>query len=93
MDQPTRYPWNDFPDVLIHSSEQHVKQHSSYGQAKSGDVIASVRLVVESLSNEIVDRMSREFGSYAPVLLPVLAEESAGMNSIPRAMTEVLAPC
>lgn len=91
MEQATRYPWNDSPDVLIHASEQHVKQHSSYQQAKAGDVIASVNLVIESLSYEIMDRMSRKFGAHAPVLLPVLAEESAGMNSIPKAMAEVLA--
>lgn len=89
MDQPTRFPWTDFPDVLIHASEQHVKQHFGYQQAKAGHVIASVNLVLDSLSYEIIDRMNREFSSYAPVLLPVLAEESAGVNSIPRTMAEV----
>ncbi|MES2352283.1 MAG: phosphoribosyltransferase [Pseudomonadota bacterium] len=91
MEHVKRFPWNDFPDVLIHASEQHVKQHPSYQQSKSGDVIALVRLILDSLSYELVDRMSREFGSQGPVLLPVLAEESAGMNAIPRAMAEVLA--
>ncbi|MYM89493.1 hypothetical protein GTP91_20235 [Rugamonas sp. FT82W] len=90
MDLPTRFPWDDFPDVLIHASEQHVKQHFSYLRAKTGDVLASVNLVLGSLSYETVNYMNRDFGPCAPVLLPVLAEESGGMNAIPRAMAEVL---
>lgn len=91
MDKPTRFPWNGFPDVLIHASELFVKRHSSYRQAKAGDVIASVSLVAESLSNEIMDQLSREYGQYSPVLLAVQAEECAGMNAIPRAMAETIA--
>lgn len=90
MDQPTRFPWGDFPDVLIQASEQHVKQHFNYQQAKTGDVFASVNLVLDSLSHETVNCMNGEFGLHAPILLPVLAEESAGMNAIPRVMAEVL---
>ncbi|WP_332854503.1 hypothetical protein [Duganella sp. S19_KUP01_CR8] len=90
MDQPTRFPWGDFPDVLIQASEQYVKHHVGYQQAKEGDVTASVNLVLDSFSHETVNRMDREFGPHAPVLLPVQAEESAGMNSIPRTMAEVL---
>ncbi len=53
MDQPTRYPWNNFPDVLIHASEQQVKQHSSYLQAKAGDAIASARLTLDLLAKDV----------------------------------------
>lgn len=90
MDQPTRFPWNHFPDVLIHASEQHVKQHFSYQQAKAGDVIASANLVLDTLSYATVSRMNGEFASHVPILLPVLAEESTGINSIPRVMAEIL---
>lgn len=91
MDQPTRFPWDDFSDVLIHAPELFVKRHISYQQAKSGDAMAAVHLVVDALSDDMVNRVSLEFGSYSPVLLPVLAEESAGLNPIPRVMTEILA--
>jgi hypothetical protein len=90
MDQPVRFPWDDFPDVLIHAPELFVKRHASYAQAKAGDAIAAARLVMDSLADDVTNRLSLEFGQYSPVLLPVLAEESAGLNPIPRVMAEIL---
>lgn len=90
MDQPVRFPWDDFPDVLIHAPELFVKRHASYAQAKAGDAIAAARLVMDSLADDVTNRLSLEFGKYSPLLLPVLAEESAGLNPIPRVMAEVL---
>ena len=91
MDQPVRFPWDDFPDVLIHAPELFVKRHPSYSQAKAGDADASARLVLDTLSDDMTNRMGMEFGQDSPVLLPVLAEESAGVNPIPRVMAEILA--
>jgi len=91
MEQPKRFPWSDFPDVLIHASEQHVKRHALYQQAKSGAVIAAVNLVLDSLSYELVGRIHEELGPYIPILLPVFAEEAIGMNVIPQALAEALA--
>lgn len=91
MDQPVRFPWDDFPDVLIHAAELFVKRHLRYPQAKAGDAVAAAHLVLDSLSDELINRLSVEFGPHSPVLLPVLAEESVGLNPIPRVMAEILA--
>jgi hypothetical protein len=91
MDKPRRFPWNHFPDVFIHATEQRVKQHPSYRQAKTGDATASISLVVDSLSVDVLDRMSRVFGAHTPVLLAVQAEELSGTNPIPRTMAKVIA--
>ena len=68
MDQPVRFPWDDFPDVLIHAPELFVKRHPSYPQAKAGDADASARVVLDSLSDDTTNRLSREFGADSPVL-------------------------
>ena len=41
MDQPVRFPWDDFPDVLIHAPELFVKRHRVYAAAKGGDAGAA----------------------------------------------------
>lgn len=77
--------------MLIHAPELFVKRHASYAQAKAGDAIAAAHLVMDSLADGVTNRLSLDFDKYSPVLLPVLAEESAGLNPIPRVMAEVLA--
>lgn len=90
MDEFVRYPWQDFPDVLIHAREREVKQHSRYTAAKSGDVSAAIALVLDTISSEMSSRLGAAFADKAPLLVPVMAEESAGTNPIPRVLAEVL---
>lgn len=66
MDQPVRFPWDDFPDVLIHAPELFVKRHASYAQAKAGDAIAAAHLVMDSLADGVTNRLILDFDKYSP---------------------------
>jgi len=90
MDQPTRYPWNDFPDVLIHASESSVKRHRAYAEAKAGSAEAATELVIELLSSSVLERMWRLFNEQTPVLISIHAEEALGVNAIPEAIARAI---
>ena len=83
----------DFPDVIIHeTTEIHVKKHPDYAAAKAGDLGAARRLVDSAFSEEalgrifeIVRKMSPET---RPVLVPVHALETTGVNRIPVALAD-----
>jgi hypothetical protein len=47
--KPFRCPWYQFPEVVLHSPESMVKQHSAYALAKSGDLDAAYHLVEDTL--------------------------------------------
>lgn len=90
--QPTRAPWESFPDVVIHTGESAVKKHRSYAAAKLGDVGAAFDLVQETVSANAVQTLRAQLGTSAPLLwLPVIAEEAFGVNRIPLAVAEALA--
>lgn len=91
MDKPRRYPWDHFPDVLIHAPEQFVKRHRAYNAAKRGDVTAAVELVLESLSPQMLEQMWRLFNEFHPSLASVHAQEAQGTNAIAVAMAAVIA--
>lgn len=91
MDQPTRFPWDDFPDVLLHAPESFVKQHHAYSAAKAGGAIAAAELVTDSIQPEVLDRMWTLFDDKSPILLSVHAEESVGANAIPEVFARVIA--
>ena len=40
-----RYPWNGFPDCIIHADKRQVRGHHSYHAAKTGDSDAAFELV------------------------------------------------
>lgn len=88
---PTRYPWGEFPDATIHAGESVVKRHPAYSQAKAGDTEAAGRLVLETLSEDVLNHLQNAYGHLAPVLLPVHADESSGTNAIPIAMADLFA--
>lgn len=88
---PTRYPWGEFPDATIHASESDVKRHPAYHQAKAGDAEAAERLVLATLSYDVLLHLKHAYGHLAPVLLPVHADESLGINAIPIAMAHIFA--
>ena len=91
MAQPTRYPWDYFPDVLIHAPEIFVKKHRAYTAAKAGETAAAVELVLEALSLQVLEQMWRLFSKYHPGLVSVHAEEAQGTNAIGEAMATVIA--
>lgn len=86
MAQPTRYPWDYFPDVLIHAPERLVKSHRDYSAAKAGEVSAAAQLVLDVISPDALDRMWRWFHRRAPILVSAHADESDGVNAIPEAL-------
>ena len=91
MDQPTRFPWGDFPDVLIHASESLVKNHHAYPAAKAGGTLAAVELIAGIMSASVLSDLRAYFDHRHPRLLSVHAEESGGINAIPEVMAATIA--
>jgi hypothetical protein len=87
--QPPRFPWDHFPDVLIHAEERAVKFHPDYRAAKSGDAVAAGRLVADTLNQPIIAQLSR-YGSESPILVSAHAYEAEGVNAIPEALADEL---
>lgn len=85
---PPRAPWDELPDVVLHAPIPVVKQHPDYADAKAGDADAALRLVRDTISDEAVEKLRRHGIPSAPVLLPVHALESTGVNAIPLALAE-----
>ncbi|HJV02245.1 MAG TPA: hypothetical protein VJ752_17045 [Burkholderiaceae bacterium] len=90
MNQVARFPWNGFPDVLIHSPERLVKQHRAYVAAKAGDAIAAAELVWETLSLDILGRLWDLFDERRPILVSAHADEASGVNAIPEALANAI---
>jgi len=87
--RPPRFPWDHFPDVLIHAEERAVKFHPDYRSAKTGDAVAAGRLVADTLNQDIVARLL-SYGSETPILVSAHAYESDGVNAIPEALADEL---
>lgn len=85
MEQPIRFPWDHFPDVLIHATESFVKNHHAYSAAKAGNGSAAAELVSDAISVQILEQLWRSYDDSAPVLVSAHAEESSGVNAIPEA--------
>ncbi len=92
--RPKRFPWDDFPDVLILAGESEVKQHSQYAPAKSGDAAAAARLVQALVRADGIELarvlVARSCKSNAPVLASAHAYEREGVNAIPAALAKLL---
>jgi hypothetical protein len=86
-----RTEWRDFPDVIIHAEESLIKKHPLYPLAKSGNPEAALGLALQTTSLNALDQISALLGNQRPLLLPVQALETAGLNIIPRMLAKVLA--
>lgn len=91
-----RHPWINFPDCIIHADEKRVREHASYHDAKTGDSDAAFELVRAFLNDQCLSQIQQlenkaEHGSIT--LVSAHALERDGVNAIPEAMAEVLAPC
>nr|HPQ95425.1 PLxRFG domain-containing protein [Thiolinea sp.] len=75
----------DVPDVLIPYQLGDLGGHADYPAAKAGDIEAAVRVATDLVTPDLVEQIKTRFGADA-VVLPVLAEESAGRNKIPLAV-------
>ena len=88
--KPVRTPWNEFPDVIIHSPESAVKKHELYEEAKAGDSDAAFQLVQETISVDAVERVINLAGGRFPLLASAHAFEKNGVNAIPEALADEL---
>ena len=88
--KPVRTPWNEFPDVIIHSPELAVKKHEVYEEAKAGDSDAAFQLVQETISLDAVEKVIDLAGGRSPLLASAHAFEKTGVNAIPEALADEL---
>lgn len=85
-----RAPWRDFPPVIRNGGLGSLKNEPEYAAAKGGDSAEAVRLVNKLLKEETVRQFRAMIGDRKPVIVSVLATESAGQNKIPLAMAQAL---
>jgi len=86
-----RLPWPEgFPEVIVHSDVAHRDKHPNYAAAKGGDADAALILALNLLDFGAVDRLRERIRERPCLLLPVIAEETAGFNAIPDAVAQVL---
>ena len=85
-----RAPWRDFPPVIRNSALGSLKNEPEYAAAKGGDDIAAGHLVNKLLKEETVQQFRAMIGDKTPVIVSILATESAGQNKIPLAMAQAL---
>ena len=89
---PIRSPWpQHFPDVILHTDVKARDAHPRYQAAKAGDVESAFALALDLVSEEAVARLTLATGGRPFLLLPVIADETAGFNAIPDAMAQVIA--
>lgn len=90
--RPPRSPWGKFPPVLRNADIGTLKREPEYLDAKAGDARAALDMADRIITAEFVESIRNMGGAHPnPVLLPVLAEESAGRNKIPEMFARTLA--
>ena len=85
-----RYPWKNFPPLIIHADESDVKKHPSYPAAKAGEPESAFDLVSQMVSDECLTQLCQLYSAQNPVLVSAHAVETSGVNAIPQAMAEYL---
>lgn len=90
---PCRFPWDNFPDVVIAADQSQVKQHPEYEQAKGGNINeatpAAKRLSAAMVTEPFIISVAGLCAGN-PVLVPIHALEGMGFNRIPAAFAELL---
>jgi hypothetical protein len=88
--KPPRTAWNHFPNVLIHASESSVKQHGDYRHAKSGNGLAAIHLVRDTINATQVGVLGSLVTGRKPILVSAHAYEREGVNAIPEIFADEL---
>lgn len=86
VDQPVA-----LPDVIVAAGLGAATSHPDYVAAKAGDVSAAVKVARALVNDDLVAKVREAIGDSRPLIVPVVAEEAAGRNKIPRASAEALA--
>ena len=85
-----RYPWEQFPDVILHADEKTVKNHESYHAAKTGDPEEAFRLVQCLLNSACLEKLKCVVATRPIIFVSAHALEKEGVNAIPEAMAELI---
>jgi hypothetical protein len=86
-----RTAWaDDMPDAIIQAPLNAMKDHPDYVAAKAGDVDAAARVVAATMQQTKIDEIRRLIGDRTPVIVPVHARESEGVNELPMAYANAL---
>lgn len=85
-----RTAWGDFPEVVTQAGLGGIKDHPDYRAAKSGDAEAAVRVVQDTISDDVLESIRTLIGNRNPKIVAVHAEEASGRNKIPLAYAKVL---
>lgn len=88
-----RLPWREgFPDVVIHADLKGRDDHPGYAAAKSGDADWAVGLALDlAQGGDAMRQLAKIIQRRETLLIPVIADETAGFNAIPDAMAHVIA--
>jgi hypothetical protein len=88
---PPRNPWpDDFPYVVIHTDVKTRDASPFYAAAKAGDAESALSLALALQSPDAIERIRNIVGARNAILLPVVADETAGFNAIPDALAQLL---
>lgn len=81
--------WSGFPDAVI--AQRSAQDHSDYASAKTGDMVAAMRLARDLVTDEYVEKIRSQIGDGNPIIAPVRSAEKGGAaNAIPQAAARVL---
>jgi hypothetical protein len=80
----------DFPDVIVHTTEELRDAHPDYAAGKAGLRSAAVQLVGDLLSTPAVTRIREALGTLPAIIVPIRAVETLGINLIPDALAREL---
>lgn len=86
-----RFSWDDFPSIILATTESAVKRHAEYEAAKTGDVPSAKRLAAQLMADSTLQTIRAVCSGQRPALVPVHALEDLGYNRIPGAFAELLA--
>jgi hypothetical protein len=81
---PTRVPWRQFPEVIVHSSIHKLKSAFGYFSAKRGNHQTALR-IAHALVKQPRTELSIDF------IVPVIQVDQGHYNAIPVALAAVLA--
>ncbi len=71
------------PDAIIGSTLGTARNSKDYLDAKSGNLVAAIRITRELVTPDLLERIRAKIGDAKPIVLGVHAEEQWGRNRIP----------
>ena len=86
-----RAPWNDFPPVIRNGDLKELSNEPEYAAAKAGDEHKAGELIGKLINDETLNQLKELIGDRKPIIVPILADETAGKNKIPLATADLIA--